>query len=151
MAIKAEMLEDKEKSSVLDEDAVTSPDIEADDKTDEITDQKREKEERIRKEIRRLRRVFRDLDKNKSVVVKDLIHRAAFMSVSLEDLEDEINRYGYTEEYCNGENQFGTKQSEAVKIHLAMMKNLTAVVKQLTDLVPPAKRKESKLEALRRE
>jgi len=36
-------------------------------------------------------------------------------------------------------------------MYIAMTRNLTAIVKQLADLCPPERRKESKLEALKRE
>lgn len=61
------------------------------------------------------------------------------------------NVFRYVVEYQNGENQKGTKQSDAVKTHIAMTKNHAAIIKQLTDLVPPEKKKESKLQALRDE
>ena len=107
------------------------------------------KEQKIKKEIARLKRVFKDLDKNKLQTVESLIKNAAFMS--LEELQEIINAEGYVVEYQNGENQKGTKQSDAVKTHIAMTKNHAAIIKQLTDLVPPEKKKESKLQALRDE
>lgn len=76
---------------------------------------------------------------------------AAFMAVSLEELQEIINEEGYTVEYQNGANQSGTKQSDAVKTHIAMTKNHAAIIKQLCDLVPPEKKKESRLQALRDE
>lgn len=109
------------------------------------------KEQKIKKEIARLKRVFKDLDKNKLQTVESLIKNAAFMAVSLEELQEIINAEGYVVEYQNGENQKGTKQSDAVKTHIAMTKNHAAIIKQLTDLVPPEKKKESKLQALRDE
>ena len=109
------------------------------------------KEQKIKKEIARLKRVFKDLDKNKLQTVESLIKNAAFMAVSLEELQEIINAEGYVVEYQNGENQKGTKQSAAVKTHIAMTKNHAAIIKQLTDLVPPEKKKESKLQALRDE
>lgn len=93
------------------------------------------------KEIARLKRVFKDLDKNKLQTVESLIKNAAFMAVSLEELQEIINAEGYVVEYQNGENQKGTKQSDAVKTHIAMTKNHAAIIKQLTDLVPPEKKK----------
>lgn len=107
------------------------------------------KEEKIQKEIARLTRIFRDLDKNKMQAVEKLIRNAAFMAVSLEELQGIINAEGYTEEYQNGATQSGRKQSEAVKIHVAMTKNYTAIIKQLAELAPPQRKKESKLQALR--
>ena len=109
------------------------------------------KEQRIKKEVNRLKKIFRDLDKNKLQAVESLIHNAAFTAVSLEDLQEIINAEGYVEEYQNGENQFGRKQSEVVKTHIAMTKNHASIIKSLADLAPPAKAKESRLLALRAE
>lgn len=109
------------------------------------------KDQKIKREITRLKRVFKDLDKNKLQTVESLIRNAAFMAVSLEELQEIINVEGYTVEYQNGENQRGTKQSEAVKTHIAMTKNHASIIKQLTELVPPEKKKDSKLQALRDE
>ena len=106
------------------------------------------KEEKIKREFSRLKRIFKDLDKNKLQTVESLIKNAAFMAVSLEELQEIINEEGYTVEYQNGANQSGTKQSDAVKTHIAMTKNHA---KQLCDLVPPEKKKESRLQALRDE
>lgn len=109
------------------------------------------KDGKIKKEIARLKKVFRDLDKNKLQTVESLIRNAAFMAVSLEELQDIINADGYTEEYQNGANQKGVKQSEAVKTHIAMTKNHASIIKQLCELVPAEKKKKSKLQALRDE
>ena len=109
------------------------------------------KEEKIKKEMQRLKKIFADLDKNKLSTVQSLIENAAFMSVSLKELQEAINAKGYVSEYQNGENQKGTKKSPEVEIHIAMTKNHAAIIKQLTELVPPEKRKDSKLQALREE
>ena len=109
------------------------------------------KEQKIKKEIARLKRVFKDLDKNKLQTVESLIKNAAFMAVSLEELQEIINAEGYVVEYQNGENQKGTKQSDAVKTHIAMTRNLTVIMKQLDELVPPERKEKSKLALLRDE
>lgn len=107
------------------------------------------KDGRIKKEIVRLRKIFADLDRNKMDAVDSLITNAAFMRVSLDDLQEEINRSGYTCEYQNGANQSGTKKSPEMDMYISMSKNHAAVIKILADLAPPAKRKESKLAAMR--
>lgn len=109
------------------------------------------KEQKIKKEISRLKKVFKDLDKNLLQTVDSLIRTAAFMSVSLEELQEIINEEGYTEEYQNGANQSGRKQSEEIKTHIAMTKNHAVIMKQLADLTPPVRKKESKLQSLRDE
>lgn len=108
-----------------------------------------EKTKKIKKEAARLKKVFKNLDKNKLDTVNSLISNAAFMAVSLEELQEAINTYGYTSEYQNGENQCGTKKSPEVEIYIALSKNYAVVIKQLADLAPPAKRKESRLAAMR--
>lgn len=109
------------------------------------------KEERIKTEKARLKRVFKDLDENKKKLVTPLIEKAAFMGVELDDLQAVIEQEGWTSEYKNGANQYGTKKSPEAETYIALSKNYAAVIKQLTDLVPAAKRKKSRLEALRNE
>ena len=109
------------------------------------------KEQRIKSEKSRLKKIFKDLDENKKNLVTPLIEKAAFMGVELDDLQETIEQDGWTSEYKNGENQYGTKKSPEADTYIALSKNYAAVIKQLTDLVPAAKRKKSRLEALREE
>ena len=109
------------------------------------------KEQRITAAKSKLRSIFKDLDENKKKLVTPLIEKAAFMSVELDDLQETIEQDGWTSEYKNGENQYGTKKSPEAETYIALSKNYAAIIKQLTDLVPAAKRKKSRLEALREE
>ena len=108
---------------------------------------KAKKETRIRREKERLQEIFKDLEPNKLSTCQALIERAAFITISLEDLELLLNENGWVEPYQNGENQFGLKKSAAADVHISLTKNLNAIVKQLLDLVPPAQ-KESRLAAM---
>lgn len=96
-----------------------------------------EKEKRIKKETKRLKTIFKDLEPNKLRAVDTLIARAAFITVSLQDLEDELNATGWTETYTNGRNQEGVKKAAAAEAHISLTKNLSTIMKQLLDLVPP--------------
>ncbi len=109
------------------------------------------KETLIKKEVARLRKVFKNLDKNKFNVVQKLIESAAFMAVSLKELEDIINAHGYSESYQNGKFQKGKKKTPEVELHISMLKNYSTVIKQLTELVPLEERKQTKLQLLRDE
>ena len=115
------------------------------------TRKEKTKEQRIKSEKTRLKGIFKDLDENKKKLVTPLIEKAAFMSVELDDLQEIIEQDGWTSEYKNGENQYGTKKSPEAETYIALSKNYAAVIKQLTDLVPATKRKKSRLEALREE
>nr|DAH16691.1 MAG TPA: hypothetical protein [Caudoviricetes sp.] len=109
------------------------------------------KEELISKEKRRLKGIFKKLDENKKKLVTPLIEKAAFMSIELDILQETIQQDGWTSEYKNGANQFGTKKSPSAETYIALSKNYAAIIKQLTDLVPAADKKKSKLALLREE
>jgi hypothetical protein len=94
------------------------------------------KEKRIKKEITRLTATFKKIDKESKNTVVSLIRNAAFMTITLEDLEEQMNINGVVSEYQNGENQFGTKKSPEVEIYNTMIKNQMNIIKQLTDLLP---------------
>ena len=112
---------------------------------------KKKKENRIKDEKKRLKEIFEELEENKRNLVTPLIEKAAFMSIELDDLQETIEQDGWTSEYKNGENQYGTKKSPEAETYIALSKNYAAVIKQLTELVPAAKRKASRLAALRDE
>jgi hypothetical protein len=94
------------------------------------------KDEKIKKEIKRLNAIFRHIDPKLKKTVLSLIENAAFMAVTLTELQYHINEHGVTVEYQNGENQWGTKKSPEVEIYNTMIKNHVTIMKQLADLVP---------------
>jgi hypothetical protein len=99
---------------------------------------KKEKDARIKKETTKLRRLFKDMEKSAMDTVSSLIKNAAFMAVTLDDLQETINLEGVMSEYKNGENQWGSKKSPEVEIYNTMIKNHMAIIKQLSDLLPKA-------------
>lgn len=90
----------------------------------------------IKKELAKLKKIFKNIEPDKAKIVENLIANAAFMAASLEELQDIINEKGYTEEYQNGANQFGVKKCSEVEIYNTMIKNYSSVIKQLVDLLP---------------
>ena len=66
---------------------------------------------------------------------------AAFMAASLYELRKIKNEKGSTEEYQNGANQKGIKKCSEVEIYNTMIKNYSAIIKQLTDLLPKEQEK----------
>jgi hypothetical protein len=113
--------------------------------------EEKSKEQKIKSEKTRLKGIFKNLDENKKKLVTPLIEKAAFMGIELDDLGKIIEQEGWTCEYKNGENQFGTKRSPEADTYIALSKNYAAIIRQLTDLVPTAKRANSRLRALQRE
>lgn len=69
-----------------------------------------------------------------------LLQNAAFMKVTLEDLQEKINAEGVTDEYQNGANQKGIKQSATLQSYNSLIKNYASVMKSLSQLLPPEKK-----------
>lgn len=95
-----------------------------------------DKLERQKKEEKRIKRLMKAVDKDTLSTMQSLIENAAFMSVTLSDLQKSMLENGVISEYQNGENQWGTKKSPEVEIYNTMIKNYMAIVKQLVDLLP---------------
>lgn len=104
-----------------------------------------EKQKRITKEEKRLRRLFAKIDENKKKLVFTTIADVAFMTITMQDLRENIIRDGTTVEYKNGENQYGTKQSPDAQLYLQMSQKLTAATKILVDCMPKTERNTEKI------
>ena len=99
---------------------------------------KEERNKRIKKEMNKLTKIFKDteVDEDKRRYLSAAISNLAFMSVLLEDLQKDILEKGYIEHYKNGENQYGTKDSTAVKIYNVTLRNFNALIKTLAAFLP---------------
>ena len=98
------------------------------------------KEERIAAERERLNKLFADLDANQLQAAAGLISSAAFLAVSLEDLEAEINANGYIDSYTNGSNQAGEKISAAVQAYTALNAKYQSTIQKLLKIVPKVRK-----------
>lgn len=99
------------------------------------------KEERITAERERLAALFKDLDANQQQTAAGLISSAAFLRVTLEDLEAEINAAGCTEEYVNGRDQSGVKVAASVQAYASLNTKYQSTIQKLLKIVPPAPKK----------
>lgn len=107
-----------------------------------------DKNKRIKNEVAKMKRAFSDLDNEKKKdIVNNLIDNMAFMTVTLQDLQKIINESGCVEEYQNGENQRGFKESTAVRVYNSLIKNYNAVVKLALDQLGPGEAKDDALAA----
>lgn len=106
---------------------------------------------RIKREKERLLKIYECLEPNVYKTCYSIICTLAFISVSLEDLQDEIIKTGWVETYQNGENQYGQKKSAAGDAHISLTKNQLSITNKLLEYTPPEKREETRLAALMRE
>lgn len=99
------------------------------------------KKKRIKAEIERLKQYFLEADANKRAIAEPLIENAAFMRITLEEMQAIINRDGVIDEYTNGKHQGGTKSSAAVQGYNSLVKNYNSVIKTLMAVAPIAIKK----------
>ena len=91
---------------------------------------------RVKNEIAKIRRIFKDIPEDKKKLANRLIENAGFMAILLSDLQEDIKINGYKEEYKNGENQYGYKRSIAADLYQVTIKNYSNTIRQLNDLLP---------------
>lgn len=95
------------------------------------------KDERILKEDKRLRKIYKDIDKDKQALIDGLISRAAYMRITLEDYEKDIMQNGYFEMFTQSEKTDPYERERPVaRLYNTMNKNYQSIIKQLSDLLP---------------
>ena len=108
------------------------------------------KEERIRQEYGRMKELFAAMPENELSFCDPLLQNAAFMKVTLEDLQQAINENGVTDSYQNGANQSGMKASADLQAYNSLAKVYNALMDKLSGKLPKIM-KQSRLAALRDE
>lgn len=104
------------------------------------------KEERVKLEAKRLKALTKGLSQAKLAVALPLVEQAAFMRVTLDDLQVQINEEGCVEEYQNGKNQQGFKTTAALQAYNSTVKNYAAVCERLDRILPQQAAVGSKLQ-----
>ena len=100
------------------------------------------KEKRIEEELKRISVWFSDMDENQRAVIDPIMQNSAFMKVTLDDLQEIINKEGVVDHYKNGENQYGLKPSATLQSYNSLVKNYAAVNKTLFSLLPKKREKQ---------
>ena len=95
------------------------------------------KAERISNEDKRLRKIYKDLKKDKIATVDGLIRRAAYMRITLEDMEIDLDTNGFVELFSQSEKTEPYERERPVaRLYNTMNKNYQSIIKQLSDLLP---------------
>jgi len=102
--------------------------------------EKSDKEKRIKKEKTRLKKLLKDLPEDKQKLADGLIAQAAFMRVTLEELQEIMNTDGPVELFEQGAQRM-LREHPAAKTYNTMVRNYTAVCKAMFGLLPEGERK----------
>ena len=99
------------------------------------TEIKNEKDKKINKEYRRIKGLFKDLPEHRRSLADGQMRRAAFMRIALEELEETIKTEGTLDVFEQGAYAYN-REHPALKSYNATIKNYTAIIKQLNDMLP---------------
>lgn len=94
-----------------------------------------EKKKRIKSEITKLKKLYKNLPKEKLKAAEGLIQEAAFMRVTLEETRHIIDKEGVVEVFEQGSQKF-LREHPATKVYNTMINRYAAVCKQLFDMLP---------------
>lgn len=94
-----------------------------------------DKDTLVNREINRLTKLFKDIDRNKRLTAKGLIEEAAYMRITLQELKKEIDKNGPIDEMPQGDYSI-LREHPALKSYNTMVQRYTNIIDKLTNLHP---------------
>ena len=95
---------------------------------------KEEKEKRIKKEMLKIKKLYKSLSKDKMTKIQELIYRASFLLVMAQDMESELIECDkYITTTINSSQSF-QKANPLLKDYRDTIKTYQAILKQLEEL-----------------
>ena len=79
--------------------------------------------------------IFNKLSDEKKKLVYPLVDNAIFIEEQLKQLQKIIKEDGVIDEYQNGNNQYGKKQSATMQTYNALIKNYNAIISKLSVMI----------------
>lgn len=83
-----------------------------------------------------MKRIYGKLPAEKKIICFGMLEEAAFLKNTLNKLRAEIDQEGYTDEYKNGENQYGRKVSATLQSYNSTLKNYYVLMEKLMRMFP---------------
>ncbi|HBD01637.1 MAG TPA: hypothetical protein DC053_23400 [Lachnoclostridium sp.] len=96
------------------------------------------KDEKIDKEIKRLKEIYKEVDQRKTKTLEGLIQECGFMRITLEELRKNINETGVVDEMPQGDYTI-LRESPYVKTYHTMIQRYTTANEKLLGLLPKEK------------
>ena len=112
-------------------------------------DREKKKKRLIAAELKKLVTLFSPLGEKEREFLQPLLENAAFMRVTLDELQKEINLTGAVENYQNGAAQHGVKVSSNIQAYNQLMKTYHALMDKLLARLPVDQRQRDGLDQFR--
>jgi hypothetical protein len=87
--------------------------------------------ENVSKEYKRLKGLFKDVDESKTSLIDELLKKAAFLKVELDDLEYNIRKYGAIQRSNKG----NVRESIYYKSYLSTVNVYQGIIKTLNTIM----------------
>lgn len=84
-----------------------------------------------KRRINKYKEAFHHLDDNTMMIVEKTIECVVDLEFRIDKLQKELDTIGFVEEYQNGNNQFGTKESTVSKAYSNVLKNYNSLIRTL--------------------
>ncbi len=97
-------------------------------------------DEKIKTNERRIKRLFRDIEKDRRQFVDAIIYQFAFTTVTLERLVAELNSGEVLEHFEQGSQKF-LREHPALRSYNTTVKSFIALANQLLNALPPPQQK----------
>ena len=95
------------------------------------------KDDRVKKEVARLKRIYKDLPKDTLMVVEGLIEEVVDLWIRLEDIRKDLDEKGYDEMFSQSpEQEPYERERPQARRYISMYKNFQSIMKQLGDYIP---------------
>ena len=96
------------------------------------------KDERIRKEYLRMRNIYKKLVSDDKLKANDgLMHRAAYLRISIEDMERDLDDNGFVEMFSQSESQIPyERERPTARLFNSLTKNYQTAMTQLNRILP---------------
>ena len=90
--------------------------------------------------IAELKKIYEELSEEKMSLAIPLIENAAFIEIEMKKLQECIKLEGSVDEYKNGANQYGKKQSANLQSYNSLVKSYNMINQRLEAMLPQKKK-----------
>ena len=98
--------------------------------------------------MRRIARLYKNMDGSKKALAEGLIERAAFMRIQCEDLEHDLITNGWTELFSQGDQEPYDRARPQGQAYQTLNANYQKIIRQLDAMLPEESGKEAGEEAM---
>jgi hypothetical protein len=97
------------------------------------------KSTKIKKEKERLTEIYKDLPERKQAIAQGLIERAAYIRVSMHDLEEYLDQNGYVEKFKQGAQDPYDRKRPQADLYVQFSTQYNKIMQQLDGMLPKVK------------